>query len=96
MAEYQARKWNAWHHHIGLTMVALMFLAKERLAHRETTRLLSCQDLVQIMCHHLPSKIANDESLIASIVDRHRRRKAAMDSAYARQRLELPPELGCA
>jgi hypothetical protein len=38
MAEYQARKWNAWHHHIGLTMVALMFLAKERLAHRETIK----------------------------------------------------------
>ena len=48
-----------------------MFLAKERLAHRETTQLLSCNDLAEIMRHKLPNKIETDADLVASIEDRH-------------------------
>jgi hypothetical protein len=29
MADYQVRGFNAWHHHMALVMIALMFLAKE-------------------------------------------------------------------
>ena len=46
MADYQVRSWQVWHHHMALVMVALMFLAKERLANRETATLLSCNDPV--------------------------------------------------
>jgi SRSO17 transposase len=73
MADYQVRGWHAWHHHMALVMVALMFLAKERMAHRDTADLLSCNDLVEIMRHKLPSKIQTDADLVASIEDRHRR-----------------------
>jgi hypothetical protein len=38
-------------------MVALMFLAKERMACRESAGLLSYNDLVEIMHHKLPCKI---------------------------------------
>jgi len=61
MADYQVRGWQAWHHHMALVMVARMFLAKERLAHRETSDLLSCNDLIEILCHHLPTKINTDD-----------------------------------
>jgi len=85
MAQYQVRGWQAWHHHMALVMVALMFLAKERLAHRKTADLLSCNDLVEIMRHKLPSKIQTDADLVASIEDRHRRRQRAKESAYRKQ-----------
>lgn len=85
MADYQVRGWQAWHHHMALVMVALMFLAKERLANRETADLLSCNDLVEIMRHKLPSKIQTDADLVASIEDRHRRRQLAKDFAYRKQ-----------
>ena len=85
MADYQVRRWQAWHHHMALVMIATMFLAKERIAHRDTADLLSCRDLVEIMRHKLPLKIATDEDLVASIADRHTRRRRAMDSAYRRQ-----------
>ena len=85
MADYQVRGWQAWHHHMALVMVALMFLAKERMAHRETADLLSCNDLVEIMRHKLPSKIQTDDDLVASIVDRHRRRQHAKNFAYRKQ-----------
>lgn len=89
MAQYQVRGWQAWHHHMALVMVALMFLAKERLANRETADLLSCNDLVEIMRHKLPSKIQNDDDLVASIEDRHRRRQLARNFAYKKQAVIL-------
>ena len=89
MADYQVRSWQAWHHHMALVMVALMFLAKERLAHRDTDRLLSCNDLVQILKHKLPSKIETDEDLVMTIQNRHRRRQNAMASAYRKQAATL-------
>jgi SRSO17 transposase len=85
MAQYQVRGWQAWHHHMALVMVALMFLAKERLALRDTAELLSCNDLVEIMRHKLPTKIQTDDDLAASIMDRHRRRQLAKDFAYRKQ-----------
>lgn len=63
MADYQVnqvRGWQAWHHHMALVMIALMFLSKERLAHRDTVSLLSCNDLVQILRHKLPAKIETE------------------------------------
>jgi SRSO17 transposase len=85
MAGYQVRGWQAWHHHMALVMVALMFLAKERLAHRETADLLSCNDLVEIMRHKLPRKIKTDADLVASIENRHRQRQLAKDFAHRKQ-----------
>jgi len=89
MADYQVRGFNAWHHHMALVMVALMFLAKERLAHRDTAELLSCNDLVEIMRHKLPTKIETDDDLVTMIENRHRRRRVAMDHAYRKQALML-------
>jgi len=94
MADYQVRGFHAWHHHMALVMVALMFLAKERLAHRATADLLSCNDLVEIMRHKLPSKIETDANLVASIEDRHRRQQLAKDFAYKKQAAILPAS-GC-
>ena len=85
MADYQVRGWQAWHHHMALVMVALMFLAKERLASRETAALLSCNDLIDILRHKLPSRIETDAELATMIADRHRRRQKAMDFAYQKQ-----------
>ena len=67
---------------MALVMVALMFLAKERLANRETATLLSCNDLVDILRHKLPSRIETDADLATMIVNRHRRCQKAMDFAY--------------
>jgi len=85
MADYQVRVWKGWHHHMTLVMIALMFLAKERLANRETARLLSCRDVVEMLRHRLPRKIETDADLVRSITERHERRQKAMDSAYRRQ-----------
>jgi len=62
-----------------------MFLTKERIAQRETAELLSCRGLVKIMRHRLPTKIVTDEDLAESIIDRHGRRRQAMESDCRKQ-----------
>ena len=74
---------------MALVSVALMFLAKERLAHRETAELLSCNDLVEIMRHKLPTKINTNGDLVALIENRNRRRRMAGDHAYRTQIVSL-------
>lgn len=82
MAQYQVRGWLAWHHHMALVLIAHLFLTKERLALRDTHRLLSCLDVVEILRHKLPSKINSDEDLAMSIQQRHRRRFEAARHHY--------------
>ena len=45
MADYQVRRWSGWHHHMAMVMLAMLFMAEERVAQRnvEPLPLLSGQ-----------------------------------------------------
>jgi hypothetical protein len=45
MADYQVRKWNAWHHHIALVMMVMLFILSERILLKENFPLLSKADI---------------------------------------------------
>ena len=54
MADYQVRRWDAWHRHMALVMVAMLFLLKERLALQAEAPMLSLADLVMAINQLLP------------------------------------------
>jgi SRSO17 transposase len=85
MADYQARGWIAWHHHMSLVMLALLFLLKERLLHQQDVALLSCQDIVELLNYYLPRTDLTEEAVLANLKRRHRTRQRDIDSAYRRQ-----------
>ncbi len=85
MADYQARGWIAWHHHMSLVMLALLFLLKERLLHQQDITLLSCQDIVELLNLYLPRMDLTEEAVLANIKRRHRARQRDIDSACRRQ-----------
>ena len=84
MADYQARGWVAWHHHMSLVMLALLFLLKERRLHAKTLDLLSCQDIVALLDVYLPRGDRTKQSVINSMNQRHKKRRAAIESARRR------------
>jgi SRSO17 transposase len=45
MADYQVRKWSAWHHHMALVMMAMLFMLTEKIHHKDTYPLLCAQTL---------------------------------------------------
>lgn len=81
MADYQARGWIAWHHHMALVMLALLFLLKERRIHESTLDLLSCQDIVALLDVYLPRSDRTKQAVIGSMNKRHAKRRAAIEWA---------------
>jgi SRSO17 transposase len=80
MADYQVRKWRAWHHHMALVMMAMLFMLSERIHHQDTYPLLSCADIEDLLVRFLPRRDVNEEEVILQLEKRHRQRQKAIDS----------------
>jgi SRSO17 transposase len=87
MADYQVRGWLAWHHHMALVMMAMLFMLEERLIQKESHPLLSCSDIEVLLAHFLPRRDVTVDEVVRQMEARHKARQAAIDSAYRRQRL---------
>lgn len=82
MSDYQVRKWDGWHHHHALVMMACLFLMQERFQHRETAPLLSVRDARLLIIARLWGTAANVEKQLHAIEQRHRKRQQAIDQHY--------------
>jgi hypothetical protein len=94
MAEYQARSWQAWHHHMALVMMALLFLLREKRLQSEELPLISAAEVKLLLARLLPRRDLDPEETIRQIQIRHRQRQAAIDSAYRRQKSRASTMLG--
>ena len=88
MTHYQARGWKSWQHHMTLVMMAMLFLLKERLLNEKDHPLLSCADIVRLLCGFLPARDRGAEELIRQLETRHRKRAASIEFFTEKQRLE--------
>lgn len=75
LAQYQARNWNAWHHHMALIMMAMVFLLQQRVKYKEEHPLLTVSDMVLIFASVLPSRLNTLGEVIDIIERRHRVRR---------------------
>ena len=78
MADYQAQKWAAWHHHMALVMMAMYFMLEERIARKADYPLLSCADIETLLAFFLPRRDLNKREIIRQVEESHQRRKRAM------------------
>jgi SRSO17 transposase len=87
LADYQIRGWRAWHHHMALVMMAMLFMLEEKLAQKESYPLLSCSDIEVLLAHFLPRRDVTVEEVVRQMKARHTARQQAIESAYRRQQL---------
>jgi SRSO17 transposase len=85
MADYQVRKWSAWHHHMALVMMAMLFMLRERIKHQDTYPLLSCSDIEELLSRFLPRRDVTEEEVLRQLEHRHRQRLAAIQSHSLKQ-----------
>jgi SRSO17 transposase len=93
MADYQARGWIAWHHHMALVMLAMLFIVRERQLHERAVELLSYQDIIELLNVYLPRTDRTKEAVLENMRYRHAKRRAAIESARRKgqtQRNSLP------
>ncbi len=94
MADYQVRKWSAWHHHMALVVMTMLFMLSEKVRHKDTMPLLSCSDIEQLLCHFLPRRDFSEDEVIRQLQYRHKKRQAAImsHSKKTNAQNQLPPE----
>ena len=89
MDHYQVRSWQSWNHHMALVMMSMLFMLQTRLEEKESTPLLSCQDVATLLAKFLPRRDTDIEEIFRQMEVRHRQRQASIDFAYAKQNRKL-------
>lgn len=95
MAQYQSRGWLAWHHHMALVALAVLFQMQERMSGQSGITNLTNADVVELMEWAL-MKRPTEEELINRIMLRHLKREksaASKRAAQKRARRRPHPEL---
>ena len=87
--DYQVRKWSAWHHHIPLVMMPMLFMLSELIHHKDTYPLLSCSDIVELLACFLPRRDMSKKEVVFQLEQRHRQRQKAIES-HARCQAKIP------
>ena len=94
MAEYQVRGWLAWHHHMAMVIMALLFTTKQRMLHQEVYPLMSCHDIKVFLAYFLPNRQTNVREILRQMEVRHQKRKAATRNAVRRKKTKVDSKFG--
>lgn len=79
MADYQVRGWRAWHHHMAIVMMAMLFMLMTKTKHQEQYKLLSASDIRILLEEFLPKRKTSKEEVIRQMEERHRKRQKDID-----------------
>jgi SRSO17 transposase len=82
LSDYQVRKWQGWHHHHALVMMASLFLLKERLSQQETVPLMSLRDARLLIIARLFGTDEDVETCLTQMRVRHEKRQQSIDWWY--------------
>lgn len=84
--QYEVRGWLGWHHHMTMTLMAMLFLLQLTLRFREKAPLLTLQDAREILETFLPRKFYSQTEFIALIKQKHQARVSARHSHAKKQK----------
>jgi SRSO17 transposase len=96
MADYQVRGWTAWHHHMSLVMLAMLFVAREKVHHptSKDQAALSAGDIVFIVEHYLPHRAygaPQKAAVVDMLIQRRRQRQIDQQRRRLRTAQQRPP-----
>jgi SRSO17 transposase len=89
LAEYQVIGWRGWHHHMTMTMLAMLFLLTLRKNLVAQAPMLTLQDAKQILEMVLPKKTLTLEDAVTIIEKKHLNRYYSRNSRLKKQRKHL-------
>jgi len=71
---------------MALVMMAMLFMLEQRLSYKGSLPLLSCQDIISLLCNFLPKRSITSQEVLRQLEVRHHERKASIQFAYRKQR----------
>jgi SRSO17 transposase len=87
--EYQVIGWRGWHHHMTMTMLAMLFLVTLRTNLVSQAPMLTLQDAKQILEILLPKKTLTPEDVVNIIQKKHLNRYCSRNSRLKKQRKQF-------
>lgn len=94
MAQYQSRGWSAWHHHMAMVALAILFVMEEKVLLEQDAPLLSARDVAEILDWHLREHPCPG-AVLTRVRERHARRLRLKTQAIkraAKSRRKLLPK----
>ena len=86
LADFQVRSWMGWHHHMTMTLLAMLYILTLMLDMGEKAEFLAVQDIKEILEVIMPKKKISDEELLRLILENHKARESARRSHHRRNR----------
>lgn len=93
MSDYQIRKWQSWHTHHAIMMLASLLITTKLIESKEEIPLLSFKDARILIVTQICMNQIEMEQKIIQMQKRHVKRKADIDWNYNKQKLEEPKKL---
>lgn len=85
MAQYQTRSWEAWHRHMSLVMMAMLFFLKEKTYMKEELPFITVADVVVYFAITIPDKKSSEDGLLEILKKRNEKRRQAHERSYGSQ-----------
>lgn len=82
MSDYQIRKWNGWHHHHSLVLMAGLFLLKQKIEHKQEAPLMSVRDARILVVVSLFGTQKHMEIRLKQMETRHKSQQKDIDRRY--------------
>lgn len=85
MSDYQVRKWNGWHHHHALVLMAGLFLLQQKIERQEEAPLMSVRDARILVIISLFGTNEDMQIRLNQMKKRHLNRQKDIDRRYKDQ-----------
>lgn len=89
LADYEVRGWRGWHHHMTMTLLAMLFLLQLSLHWQEKAPRLTVQDVREILAVILPKREITPQEILKLIEQKHRARDSAKRSHHRKYHLRM-------
>lgn len=87
LAEYELRSWRGWHHHITMTILAMLFLLELQLDWKPKAPNLTFRDVREILEVILPKREITPKEILKLIEQKHKAKLSARRSKYRKYEL---------
>jgi hypothetical protein len=86
LADYQIRSWTGWHHHMTMTLLAMLYLMSLTIDLGEKADFLTVQDVKEIFEVIMPKRKVTSEELLRLLLEKHKARESARRSHHRRNK----------
>ena len=86
LADYQIRSWTGWHHHMTMTLLAMLYLMSLTIDLGKKADFLTVQDVKEIFEVIMPKRVVSDEELLQLLMEKLKAKESVRRSYHRRKR----------